>query len=48
MSNSEDIAKVVAFFCSAQAGFVNGQNIYVDGGLSLVWPETIARNMAGL
>lgn len=48
MSTSEDSAKVIAFLCSPQAGFVNGQNIYVDGGLSLVWPETMARNMAGL
>jgi NAD(P)-dependent dehydrogenase (short-subunit alcohol dehydrogenase family) len=47
MGISEDIANVVAFLCSADAGFVTGQNITVDGGLSLRWPEAIARSMAG-
>ena len=48
MATSEDSAQVIAFLCSPQAGFVNGQNIYVDGGLSLVWPETLARKLASL
>lgn len=28
----EEVADVVAFLCSAQAGYVSGQKIYVDGG----------------
>lgn len=28
----EDIANVIAFLCSNEAGFVSGQNIYVRGG----------------
>jgi 3-oxoacyl-[acyl-carrier protein] reductase len=28
----EDIANVIAFLCSDEAGFVSGQNIYVRGG----------------
>jgi 3-oxoacyl-[acyl-carrier protein] reductase len=28
----EDIANVIAFLCSEEAGFVSGQNIYVRGG----------------
>ena len=48
MATAEDSARVIAFLCSPGAGFVNGQNIYVDGGLSLVWPETLARNLSGL
>ena len=48
MGTAEDSARAVAFLCSPQAGFINGQNIYVDGGLSLVWPETLARNLAGI
>ena len=48
MATSADSAQVIAFLCSPQAGFINGQNIYVDGGLSLVWPETIARKLTSL
>ncbi len=47
MATAEDSANVIAFLCSPAAGFVNGQNIYVDGGLSLVWPETLARKLKG-
>src|ERR1700693_4524747 len=32
---AEDIAGMVAFLCSEQAGFITGQVIAVDGGLSL-------------
>ena len=30
----EDIAEVVAFFASDKASYVNGQTVYVDGGIS--------------
>ena len=45
MPTSMDSARTIAFLCSEQASFINGQNIYVDGGLSLIWPETLARNL---
>jgi NAD(P)-dependent dehydrogenase (short-subunit alcohol dehydrogenase family) len=48
MATTEDSANVISFLCSPQAGFVNGQNIVVDGGLSLMWPETIARQLTAL
>lgn len=48
MATSEDSANVITFLCSPSAGFVNGQNIYVDGGLSLVWPETMARKLKSI
>ena len=31
---AQDIAEMVAFLCSDKAGFVNGQTIAVDGGIS--------------
>jgi hypothetical protein len=48
MATSEDSANVISFLCSPAASFVNGQNIYVDGGLSLVWPETLARKLKSI
>lgn len=48
MGTSEDSAKLIAFLCSPQASFITGQNIYVDGGLSLVWPESLGRAIAGM
>lgn len=48
MATSEDSANVITFLCSPGAAFVNGQNIYVDGGLSLVWPETLARKLKSI
>ena len=48
MATTEDSANVISFLCSPQAAFVSGQNITVDGGLSLVWPETLARRLAKL
>jgi NAD(P)-dependent dehydrogenase (short-subunit alcohol dehydrogenase family) len=48
MATSEDSANVIGFLCSTGAAFVNGQNIWVDGGLSLVWPETLARKLKAL
>ncbi|MFN3472451.1 MAG: SDR family NAD(P)-dependent oxidoreductase [Blastomonas sp.] len=43
---ANDIAAMVAFLCSDAAGFVNGQTIAVDGGISTtryVAPEALAR-----
>jgi NAD(P)-dependent dehydrogenase (short-subunit alcohol dehydrogenase family) len=48
MATSEDSANVIEFLCSSKAAFVNGQTICVDGGLSLVWPETLARKLKSL
>jgi meso-butanediol dehydrogenase/(S,S)-butanediol dehydrogenase/diacetyl reductase len=41
---SEDVANTVAFLCSDEAGFINGQTIAVDGGVSttrFVAPEAV-------
>jgi 3-oxoacyl-[acyl-carrier protein] reductase len=48
MGTTEEIAGVIAFLCSPAASFVTGQDIAVDGGLSLLWQESVARKAAGL
>ena len=45
MATAEDSANVVTYLCSEQSAFITGQNIVVDGGLSLVWPESLARRL---
>ncbi len=34
IAEREEIADIVAFLCSRRAGFINGQNIRIDGGAS--------------
>lgn len=41
LGTPEDIANVVAFLCSAEAAWVCGQTLMVDGGLSLTSPFDI-------
>lgn len=48
MGTSKDIANVVVFLCSRNASFITGQDIIVDGGLSLQWHETLARKLTHL
>ncbi|HEX5126619.1 MAG TPA: SDR family oxidoreductase [Rhodocyclaceae bacterium] len=45
MGTADDVADVLEFLCSEKAAFVNGQSIYVDGGVSVVWPEELAQSM---
>ena len=44
----DDIAKLVSFLCSDDSSFITGQNIFVDGGLSLVGQESLARKLKDL
>lgn len=45
MGRSEDIANATAFLCSEKASFITGQNIVVDGGLSLQSQQSLARKL---
>lgn len=48
MGTSLECAEVVAFLLSDKASFVTGQNLTMDGGTSLQWPEGVCRELAGL
>lgn len=43
MGTPEDIAGVVTFLCSPAAGFITGQTIVVDGGISLHEAASLSR-----
>ena len=47
MGCAEDIANIVEFLCSSKSSFLTGNSFMVDGGLSLVGQESIARNLLG-
>jgi len=42
----EDIAAAIAFLCSADAGFITGQALAVDGGLTVQLQEDLGVNLA--
>ncbi len=48
MATAEDSAGVIGFLCSPAAAFVTGQEINVDGGVSLLSQEALARKVKGL
>lgn len=48
MGTADEIAQVIAFLCSAGASFITGQEIVVDGGLSLLLHDAMAKELSGL
>jgi NAD(P)-dependent dehydrogenase (short-subunit alcohol dehydrogenase family) len=48
MGTTDDSANLIDFLCCDKSAFITGQAIYVDGGLSVVWPEELARALTGL
>jgi NAD(P)-dependent dehydrogenase (short-subunit alcohol dehydrogenase family) len=48
MCTAADIADVVMFLCGPESSFITGQNLVVDGGLSLRWHESLARELSPL
>jgi NAD(P)-dependent dehydrogenase (short-subunit alcohol dehydrogenase family) len=48
IGRAEDSANLLDFLCSDKASFINGQAIFVDGGVSVIWPEELAKSMSGL
>lgn len=48
MGTAEEIAQSILFLCGPAASFITGQTLMVDGGLSLVSHETLARQNSSL
>lgn len=48
MGTAEEVAQVIVFLCSPKASIITGQNIVVDGGLSLQGHESLARQLVAL
>jgi NAD(P)-dependent dehydrogenase (short-subunit alcohol dehydrogenase family) len=48
MGEADDSANALDFLCSDKAAFINGQCLFVDGGVSVVWPEEVAKSFKGL
>ena len=45
MGSAEDAANLLEFLCSEKAAFISGQSIYIDGGVSVIWPEELAKQL---
>jgi NAD(P)-dependent dehydrogenase (short-subunit alcohol dehydrogenase family) len=48
LGTAEESADALDFLCSERASFINGQCLFLDGGVSVVWPEEVAKSFAGL
>jgi NAD(P)-dependent dehydrogenase (short-subunit alcohol dehydrogenase family) len=48
MGTAKEVARAVAFLCGPDASFITGQDLTVDGGLSLMLQDTLAREIAGI
>ncbi len=45
MGTAEEVADVIDFLCNSKASFITGQNILVDGGVSLQAHESLVQNI---
>jgi len=48
IGSADDSANLIDFLCSDKAAFITGQATFVDGGVSIVWPEELARGLTGI
>jgi NAD(P)-dependent dehydrogenase (short-subunit alcohol dehydrogenase family) len=48
MGTSEDVAELAAFLLSGRAAFLTGQDIVLDGGVSLQSHESMGRHLASI
>jgi NAD(P)-dependent dehydrogenase (short-subunit alcohol dehydrogenase family) len=45
MGHVKDSVNLLDFLCSERASFITGQSIFVDGGVSVIWPEELAKKL---
>ena len=45
---SKDVANLVYYLSGENSQFITGQNITIDGGISLQWQESMARNISNM
>jgi NAD(P)-dependent dehydrogenase (short-subunit alcohol dehydrogenase family) len=48
IGTAEESAAAIDFLCSERASFINGQSLFLDGGVSVVWQEEVAKSFSGL
>jgi NAD(P)-dependent dehydrogenase (short-subunit alcohol dehydrogenase family) len=48
LGTAEESANAIDFLCSERASFINGQSLFLDGGVSVVWQEEVAKSFSGL
>jgi NAD(P)-dependent dehydrogenase (short-subunit alcohol dehydrogenase family) len=48
LGTAEECADALDFLCSERASFINGQSLFLDGGVSVAWQEEVAKTFAGL
>lgn len=46
MVEADEVAQVIEFLCSPKSSMLTGQELVVDGGLSLVFQESLAKKLA--
>jgi NAD(P)-dependent dehydrogenase (short-subunit alcohol dehydrogenase family) len=47
LGTAEESANAIDFLCSERASFINGQSLFLDGGVSVVFQEEVAKIFAG-
>ena len=47
LGTAQESAHAIDFLCSERASFINGQRLFLDGGVSVVWQEEVAKTFAG-
>ncbi len=48
VAKAQDIVNMINFLISNKASFITGQDIIIDGGISLQWQESLARKLTNL